>query len=313
MVIPSVGLRRLAALICLAGLGTLAIGLRGHDGTRAEAPTTAPIAETPATESYLKISKSPECAGLAKPVTLALRNVALQKVVDQLREQTGADIILDNFTLMGVMGLVPECYTVTVHLENVELRRALRLLLAPHHLDYVVVENSILITTESMAAWRHLHQRICVDAQALALAKTLQQLASATNANIVLDVNTSVASETPVTLHLEDVDLETAVRLIAELSGLKAVRVEKILFVTSRERADRLEHANPKANSFGPYRMPNPPPWGMGPPPMAVPAPGYAPSPLSPFTEGPPAKIGGESPVPAPEPLPPPKKERDED
>jgi hypothetical protein len=43
-----------------------------------------------------------------------------------------------------------------------------------------------------------------------------------------------------VTLQLEDVPLETAVRLLADLAGLKPVRLDNVLFVTTEERADKL-------------------------------------------------------------------------
>ncbi len=42
------------------------------------------------------------------------------------------------------------------------------------------------------------------------------------------------------TLHLEDVPLETAVRLLSEMAGLKPVRVGNVLFVTSKDNAAEL-------------------------------------------------------------------------
>ena len=50
------------------------------------------------------------------------------------------------------------------------------------------------------------------------------------------------------TLQLEDVPLETAVRLLARLAGLKPVRLDNVLFVTTEERADKLRpDATPSA------------------------------------------------------------------
>ena len=43
-----------------------------------------------------------------------------------------------------------------------------------------------------------------------------------------------------VTLKLDDVPLETAVRLAAEVGGLRVVRMNNVLFITSDARADKL-------------------------------------------------------------------------
>ena len=54
------------------------------------------------------------------------------------------------------------------------------------------------------------------------------------------------------TLRLEDVPLETAVRLLAEMAGLKPVRVGNTLFITSKETAAEMRQdpdiAQPQAN-----------------------------------------------------------------
>ena len=47
-------------------------------------------------------------------------------------------------------------------------------------------------------------------------------------------------AKAPVSIQLEDVPLETAVRLLAEMAGLKPVRVGNVLFVTKKETANEL-------------------------------------------------------------------------
>ena len=44
-------------------------------------------------------------------------------------------------------------------------------------------------------------------------------------------------AQTKVTLRLEDVPLETAVRLLAEMANLKPVRVGNVLFITGKDNA----------------------------------------------------------------------------
>ena len=68
-----------------------------------------------------------------------------------------------------------------------------------------------------------------------------------------------------VTLKLEDVPLETAVRLMAEVADLGAVRMNNVLFVTTPERAEKL-----RPNADGPTQPGNnvvPFPGGFNPPP----------------------------------------------
>jgi len=73
------------------------------------------------------------------------------------------------------------------------------------------------------------------------LPAALKQLAKSTNTNLVLDPRVGKEAKTAaLTLQLEDVPLETAVRLMAEVAGLKSVRVGNVLFVTTEARADKL-------------------------------------------------------------------------
>ena len=72
------------------------------------------------------------------------------------------------------------------------------------------------------------------------LQKALRDLARETGANIVLDARQAKPAELPVTLRLTEVPLETAVRVLAESAGLRAVRMSNVLFVTSREVATEI-------------------------------------------------------------------------
>jgi hypothetical protein len=57
---------------------------------------------------------------------------------------------------------------------------------------------------------------------------------------LLVDPRVSKEAQSPVTLQLDDVPLETAVRLMAEVSGLKAVRMGNVLFVTNKANAAEL-------------------------------------------------------------------------
>jgi hypothetical protein len=75
------------------------------------------------------------------------------------------------------------------------------------------------------------------------LATALKNMGRASAVNLVLDPRVpKPAREVKVTLELEEVPLETAVFLVAELAELKSVRVGNVLFVTTAERADKLRN-----------------------------------------------------------------------
>ena len=56
----------------------------------------------------------------------------------------------------------------------------------------------------------------------------------------VIDARVGSDNLNAVTLSVEDVPLETAARLVAEVAGLKAVAVGNVIFVTTESRAAKL-------------------------------------------------------------------------
>jgi hypothetical protein len=103
-----------------------------------------------------------------------------------------------------------------------------------------------------------------------------------TSTNVVLDPRLAKeAKGMPISLQLEEVPLETAVKLLAELANLGSVRVGNVLFVTTPQRADKLR-ADPDLLPPGsgvpdiqvvPGFNPGNPGAVPAVPPMAVPAP----------------------------------------
>jgi hypothetical protein len=73
------------------------------------------------------------------------------------------------------------------------------------------------------------------------LDQALKQLAEDTDANILLDESRAdQKARTPVTARLADVPLDTAVRLLADLAGLKVVELDGVYYVTTKENAETL-------------------------------------------------------------------------
>jgi hypothetical protein len=162
----------------------------------------------------------------------------------------------------------PNEMPVTARLKDVKLRAGLRTVLAQYNLGYAAVGDTIIVTTEDVAQQRLLRQSVDVDVAGQPLADELKRLARVTGVNLVIDPRQVKVAQANVTLRLDDVPLETAVRLLSELGGLKPVRMGTVVFVTSEERADKL-----KADGD---LMPATPPALMGDRPVAIPAPGAA-------------------------------------
>jgi hypothetical protein len=202
---------------------------------------------------------------LSKPVSLEIDEQPLNLAINQLKEQTKINFILDRVTL-AALGMDVEQIAVKMKLKDVKLRSALRTLLSPYNLSYAIIDDTIFISTEDVAIQRQMRQRVSIDLQEVEFAKALKQLARETGTNLVIDGRVKKEAAAAVTLELDDVPLETAVRLMAESVNLKPVRVGNVLYVCSKTIAAELR-ADPDLN---PPAMPMP---GEGPAVPGLPGP----------------------------------------
>jgi type II secretory pathway component HofQ len=222
---------------------------------------------------------------LDQTVTLEFGETPLAAALAQIAERTKVQVVLDRASI-GQLGLDPNDMPVTARLKEVKLKAGLRTVLAQYNLGYAAVGDTIIVTTEDVAQQRLLRQSVEVDATNQPLADTLKRLARSTGINLVIDPRQVKAAQAAVTLQLEDVPLETAVRLLAELAGLKPVRMGNVVFVTSEDRADKLRGdgdlvpAMPSIAADRPAAIVMPAAGGAAPPiPVAVPAPPPPPMP----------------------------------
>ena len=184
---------------------------------------------------------------------LEITNQPLDAAVNQLREQTGINFVIDQAavpaSLLGV-GLpgaaIPGAGGSYAHLSlngqfhHLPVRAALTRLLRPHNLTHALVGDTVLITTKEKATDRQLEQPVSLNADAAPLNGLLKQLARETGANLVLDPRAAKEGQTTLTLRLDEVPLQTAVELLADEAGLRAVRMDNVLYVTSEARAEKL-------------------------------------------------------------------------
>ena len=176
---------------------------------------------------------------LDRPVTVKIAKQPLGVAIDILREKTKINIVLDGATIQQQLGFTPDMppTPVDVDLKDVKARTALRAVLTTYGLGYAILGDSLLVTTEDVAAQRQMRQPVSVDLDGVDLAAAMKRLARESATNLILDARVTKEAKAEVSLHVDDVPLETAVHLLAEMAGLKALRVGNTLFVTKKETA----------------------------------------------------------------------------
>ncbi len=241
----------------------------------------------------------------------------LNDVITDLKEKSKIPVILDNQVYN--FGLDPNQPTVNVNLKQVKLKDGLKAALAPYNLKFGLTQDGLFISTEDGVITRQLRQRVSVDCDGTEFSAAVKQLATDTGVNVVVDPRLGDKAKKAVTLKLDDVPLETAVRLLAEVIDLRAVRSSNVLFITTLEKAKDFRDDGPTtpagANPIFPGGGPVPLPGLIGPggviggiggvqivPAPAPPAVETAPAPNPPAQAPPPPPAAGTTPAPAPAP-----------
>lgn len=176
---------------------------------------------------------------------VVLENKSLTDFVAYVKSKTRADVTLD-LGAVGMMGMDPNAPVITVDVREVPLREGFAKALSPLGLKLGNVGGSIVISSEEGLIARQLRQSVSVTPGTAGA--VLADLAARTGANVVIDPRQKkIIAEAGCDLELTDVPLETAVRLTAEVSGFRALRMGNVLFITSNERAKEL-----RADADGP-------------------------------------------------------------
>lgn len=239
-------------------------------------------------------------AGLEKQVRLTGKPTLLD-ALDQVSAACDVRILLDKPALQGRWGEVdpkdlPLEFVPGPGSGNVVLRRALQ----PLDLRPVKMGDHLLVTSAEMAMHRLLAQRVSVPARPQPLHAALRDLSRQTGATIVVDPRVMEQAKATTAVGLEDVTLEGAVRVLAELAGLKLARIDTVIFVTSPASASSIRLESGDGSSVPPFEpvpraFPGAPGGGLGAlpaPRVPLPAPETVPAPM----------MGGNAPPPPPPP-----------
>jgi hypothetical protein len=221
--------------------------------------------DDPKTEKGRKDDKDPTPVerirkALDQPIVLDFQGASIQEALQHLREKTGIEFNLDQMALalMGININDNGGEPIALKSSGGKLSGALRKLLGRNQLAYVIFEDSILITSTELATLRQMKQRVSLDVDEVPLAKALRDLARNYAFNLVIDPKIAKDSNRPVSLTLDGANLETSVRLLAEMAGLKAVRMDNVLFITNEQRADKIrkEDKDTQPDDPNPGRFP---------------------------------------------------------
>jgi hypothetical protein len=218
---------------------------------------------------------------LDQPLTVDFVDQELQLALNQLHEQTKINFVLDRNTLMQ-MNIDPSS-PVQGKFKDVKLRNILRSVLGAYNLGYAIVGDTVFVSSDEMAMFKQMQQRVSIDLDKVEFGLALKRLSRETATNLILDSRVAKEGSQPISLQVDDVPLETAVRLMAEMVGLKPVRVGNVLFVSSKANAQEMR-ADPdlvpaRPNPMNPNEgivlpgVPNPMIPKVVPPPANPPAP----------------------------------------
>jgi type II secretory pathway component GspD/PulD (secretin) len=220
------------------------------------AAVPAALTAAPATEDKNKSESAAEKVrkALDQKIDMELAGQSILASIDQFKDKTKINVVLDT-NFLAQNGIDVNNHQVSIKVEGVKARSALRSILGQHHLGYAVLGDTVVVTTEDMAMHRQFKQKVSLDLDKVELEKALKDLSKETAVQVLMDKKLAKEAATQVTLQLEDVPLETAVRLLCEQAGVKPVRMGNLLYITSP--------ANAKELRTEPDLAPSPAPGGV--------------------------------------------------
>jgi hypothetical protein len=191
---------------------------------------------------------------LAEPMSLPKGidpNTPLQDVIDFLSGRDEALTIVFDLQAFEAIGLhKPDQTAVQLPvMMEVKLGTVLRMLLASVRNEegsgtFLIRDDHIVLTTTRHTdprQWilrRELAPTVEAEFERVELKEALKTLADKTGISIVLDVREDALK--PVTARLRNTHLDTAVSLLADMAGLKAVALEQAIYVTTKENANAI-------------------------------------------------------------------------
>ena len=176
---------------------------------------------------------------LEQKITAKADGKTVFEAIELLKEVAKVEITVDTNTIQ-MLGIDLSQPVVKFDFKDVKLKDGLRTAFASMNLRCGVTSSGIIVSTDEGVIVRQLRQVVNIDVEGKSLTEALKGLADETGANVVIDPRAKKMADEKITLKIEDVPLESAVRLAADVGGLAVVRMSNVLFVTTEARADKL-------------------------------------------------------------------------
>jgi RNA polymerase sigma factor (sigma-70 family) len=256
----------------LFAFGALGIGGVMHGPWNGDAPDgtvrleQAPITKAPDGSPGVGAPLNAEKATPLSPAERARRHRALWNKLDTGTDMTGVDRMpfgeLKQYMeqRFGLHILVNEMALKAIGLENVQespvkleilsgvpFRVVLQMVLDQIGATYLLRGEFIEVTTPDAASpetWvhgdRNFVPRVCADFKDTPLDEALHELAMQTGISVILDRRELDGMTPRVTALLNNICLDTAVEILANMSGMKSVALDRSLYVTGQANAVHL-------------------------------------------------------------------------
>jgi hypothetical protein len=191
-------------------------------------------------------------AKLSDPITLEKgidANTPLKDALEYITDHYGLTIVMDTKALLDATedpksSPEPEARPVKLpKMTSIPLGTALRLLLSQVNATYIVRDGFLEVTSLKQASAKYLfRQRVAAAFDDVPLGDALERLSDPSGVSVTVDVRVGDMARTRVSATLKnDVPFATAVRMLSDMAGLKAVRLGDALYVTTKDNAKLLQ------------------------------------------------------------------------
>jgi type II secretory pathway component GspD/PulD (secretin) len=277
---------RLAVAFLVASIGLLAtaVDLTWHGTATAQAsdtgqnaskvPDTQKKSEKPATNpdrpkvegkinSQAKAQEYRE--KLDQPVTLEFEaGTPLVEALKHINERYGLNIIIDTeaFKADIAQNDVENLPIKIPRLNGVRLRTILRFLCQQVQGDFYIPGDLLMIVPHTrIESGVTLRQPVDVSFNKRPLAEALRELSDMTGVSIVLDAQKQQDPTIELTADFQNVPLESASRVLANMAGMKSITMDNMIYVTAPENAENLlqELGRKKSSPMPQVEKSNPP------------------------------------------------------
>jgi RNA polymerase sigma factor (sigma-70 family) len=194
---------------------------------------------------------------LDQRVDLEIENGPLTDALAHLAEHYNIPIVVDSEAFRNDLGM-NDIRSQEVRLPKVggaRLRMALRLLLSQIQGDFQMRDGVLFIIPNTrVTSGLVLQQPVDASFHQIPLNVALEKLSNLTGVSVILDVRTAEKAQVAITADVDNVPLEDAVRILADMAGLRPVALENVLYVTTplnaaKMTAEEASHPRPRARA----------------------------------------------------------------